>query len=661
MTKNWMSKKSSVLLLSASIGILLPAIPHAEFGITPGNEIPNNTNGKLISIIDNEDCALQINPQAASLKVLNSNQHAAKFDCANIGNDIIRRDNKLFVTFNNQECGLNFADKSGSPSETVRRHEYLANFSCDGNSADLIFEGNTISTYIRGRKCGFQVDGRKGIVDTLTNDQRLSMFDCRNDGDTMSFVATEAPVVEPPAIEPPVIEKPSGEGPTSLSGLWFDSAGRTTSDLRNPQYLLRLDRQSSINLELESSNIDTVVMLLDRSSETIYEGSVGGNSSQLNLTLDAGEYIVIAATRLQNQRGAFTLTSSTGDLQGSHVQFFNDETSGRESAYYQKLDPSNSKNTYAKWLSANGFSPRGTTPNANEIKATYFNDGDLRLGREMRCLEQSSGRAACTTVNYGSPGDIDSAESSLQAAIDQVNPLAAVTMEYDPSNTENPVSFWVFNMQSAEQERIEFLQLDNEHAKSVPGVCLNCHAGKFDSATNSVTGATFLPFDVETFIFQAKGDYSESALSENIRQLNDMVKRVNEGVGNTSIPTLIDGWYGDSSIEGAVVDKSFVPPSFASNRQDRILYKEVLQKSCLNCHAAIQTPLLDMVNSNGNAIKAFVQPFLCQTQEGLPIMPHAEASDISFWENSVGQKILIDDIESCRQTRFGDGYQIITP
>ena len=163
--------------------------------------------------------------------------------------------------------------------------------------------------------------------------------------------------------------------------------------------------------------------------------------------------------------------------------------------------------------------------------------------------EQSSGRAACTTVNYGSPGDIDSAESSLQAAIDQINPLAAVTMEYDPSNTENPVSFWVFNMQSAEQERIEFLQLDNEHAKSVPGVCLNCHAGKFDSTTNSVTGATFLPFDVETFIFQAKGDFSESALSESIRELNDMVKRVNEGVGNTSIPTLIDGWYGDSSIE----------------------------------------------------------------------------------------------------------------
>ena len=617
--------------------------------------LPEDTEGQITTISNDDSCTLSLDNNPQLISQMGTNQYAAVFNCDGEGNTIIRRDDQIFALIEGNECGLTFLPESGIPDNAIRRREYLALFDCNGSSSDLNFNRNTIETRIGGRTCGLQISAQRNTPDSINENSSLSLFDCRNGGDTMSF--TENVAVEP---EPPVAEKP-GSVNNPLGGLWFDSAGQITTDLRNPQYVLRLTETTPVEIILVSDNIDPAVMLMDKANSITYTGTTDNNTSTLNITLDAGEYTVVAGTRIENQSGAFSLTSSTGAIRGSHVEFVTGVSEGFENAYYQKIDPNNLRTTYADWLAVNGFAAQGQTPGPNEVEATYFNNGDLRLGREMHCIEHDTGNIACATINYGSPGSIDLAESSLQEAIDKLSPLAAVTMEFNPSDLENTVNFAAYNLQSDEQERIEYLQLDNEHAKSVPGVCLDCHSGEFNPETNSVADSTFLPFDIETFKFQEKGEFSEAALSENLRKLNAMVKRVNENVGNTTIPTLIDGWYGDPDQIGAIFDKSFIPEAFVANRDDRIFYKEVLQKFCLNCHTAIQTPAMDIVNSNAALIKAFVQPFLCQTQAGIPIMPHAEASDIQFWENELAQKLLITDVDACRATRFGEGFDSVSP
>lgn len=653
MNKNRIFAKNLLHILISSVGgiSLLSASVFAQ----NNDFLPEDTEGQIVTISDRDSCTLALDDRPQLVSQMRKDQYAAVFNCDGEGDTVIRRDDRIFALVDGNECGLTFLSESGTPNETVRSREHLALFDCGGSSTELDIDRDTVETRINRRTCGLQIDGQRNVPNSIGNNSSVAMFDCRNDGDTMSF--TENAIIEP---EPPVIEKP-GNTDNPLIGLWFDSAGQVTTNLRNPQYVLRLTERTPVEVVLTSDNIDPAVMLMDRVTSVTYRGNTGNNTSSLNITLDAGEYIVIAGTRIENQSGSFSLSSSTGDIRGSHVERFTGVSEGFENGYYQKTDPNNLRTTYPDWLAVNGFAAQGQAPGPNEVEATYFNNGDLRLGREMHCIEHDTGNIACATINYGAPGSIDLSESSLQEAIDRLGPLAAVTMEFNPSDLENTVNFAAYNLQSDEQERIEYLQLDNEHAKSVPGVCLNCHSGEFNPETNSVTGATFLPFDIETFKFQEKGEFSEAALSESLRGLNAMVKRVNENVGNTTIPTLIDGWYGDPNQAGAIFDKSFIPESFSANRDDRIFYKEVLQKFCLNCHTAIQTPALDMVNSNAALIKAFVQPFLCQTQAGLPIMPHAEASDIQFWENELAQRLLINDVDACRETRFGEGFDNVTP
>jgi len=646
------AKKLSCILISSlgSISLLSLSV------FAQNNDfLSEDTQGRITTVDDRETCTLGLDNSPQLVSQMGANQYAAVFNCDGEGDTIIRRDDNIFALIDGTECGLTFLSENGIPDSAIRGNEHLALFDCDGSSSELDFDRNEIETRINGRRCGLQIDGQRNAPRSIDDNSSIAMFDCRNDGDTMRF--TENVNVEP---EPPVIERP-GNTDNPLGGLWFDSAGQVTTDLRNPQYILRLTERTPVEIILTSDNTDPAIMLMDRTTSTIYRGDTGSSTSSLNITLDAGEYTVVAGTRTENQSGSFLLSSNTGDIRGSHVEFVTGTSEGLENAYYQKTDPNNLRTTYPDWLAVNGFSAQGQTPGPNEIEATYFNNGDLRLGREMHCIEHDTGNIACATINYGAPGSIDLAESSLQEAIDKLGPLAAVTMEFNPSDLENTVNFAAYNLQSDEQERIEYLQLDNEHAKSVPGVCLDCHSGEFNPETNSVSGATFLPFDIETFKFQEKGEFSEAALSESLRGLNAMVKRVNENVGNSTIPTLIDGWYGNPDQVGAIFDKSFIPESFAATRDDRIFYKEVLQKFCLNCHTAVQTPALDMVNSNPALIKAFVQPFLCQTQAGIPVMPHAEASDIQFWENEIAQRLLINDIDACRETRFGEGFDSVTP
>ena len=80
------------------------------------------------------------------------------------------------------------------------------------------------------------------------------------------------------------------------------------------------------------------------------------------------------------------------------------------------------------WLTANGFT-------SGEPQAIYFNNGDLKFGRNMHCRVTnipSTGGAACYVSNYGKVGEDDSGQALIDARTPGQAPVATVAMEYNP-------------------------------------------------------------------------------------------------------------------------------------------------------------------------------------------------------------------------------------
>ena len=93
------------------------------------------------------------------------------------------------------------------------------------------------------------------------------------------------------------------------------------------------------------------------------------------------------------------------------------------------------RETLADFKARNGF----TVNDGTEIEATYYNEADLRFGRNMHCRRrpQASGIIACYVANYGPPpflnGQANSAwpneSQSLSDGVAKLNPFATVAME----------------------------------------------------------------------------------------------------------------------------------------------------------------------------------------------------------------------------------------
>ena len=61
------------------------------------------------------------------------------------------------------------------------------------------------------------------------------------------------------------------------------------------------------------------------------------------------------------------------------------------------------RDTLDQFKARNGFAP-----SVGDVRAIYFNEGDLRLGRDMHC-RQNGLKVACYVSNYGEPPFIDGA------------------------------------------------------------------------------------------------------------------------------------------------------------------------------------------------------------------------------------------------------------
>lgn len=267
--------------------------------------------------------------------------------------------------------------------------------------------------------------------------------------------------------------------------------------------------------------------------------------------------------------------------------------------------------TFTAWKLLYGFG-------LGDVSAKYYNDFDLGLGRDMHCRNSGSD-LACYVTNYGiAPGGPSS--TALNHALSGTQPVATVAMVYASlaGGGSNAVRFYVFDKNG---NRLNQVALDSEGPKNVPNVCLPCHGGTYNSSTNTVTGASFLPFDVFTYRFStADPNYSLSSQQEAFRQLNKMIKATSPA---QPIVDLIDGTYaatGGVATVGATAADTYVPPGWSGQEG---IYRKVVKTSCRGCHIA-QPSSVNMTSSSHLDSAQFA---LCTSKQ----MPHGEKPFKNFW------------------------------
>lgn len=299
--------------------------------------------------------------------------------------------------------------------------------------------------------------------------------------------------------------------------------------------------------------------------------------------------------------------------------------------YYAAVDPLEARVTLADWQAVNGFSPTGTALPGYQptVTTSYFNHGDLALGRHMSCTKKTAnGAIACYVTNYGdpaqpSPGPGNSASAALAATLSR-NPqglVATVAMEYRPTDTTNRVTFFAFDATGA---RINAVTLDTEGAKGLPGACISCHGGTFNSDSHTVAGAHFLPFDLDNFTYSSNALYTRSAQEDAFRALNKLVK---EAGPTPAITELIDGWYSSNlGATGPDQASDFLPAGWSGQK---VMYHEVVKPYCRGCHVALSDS--GVVNFDSyqdlTSFSSSALDHVCHKRD----MPHAEVTRELFW------------------------------
>jgi hypothetical protein len=371
-------------------------------------------------------------------------------------------------------------------------------------------------------------------------------------------------------------------------------------------------------------------------------------------------------------------------------------------AYYQAygIVPGGARSSLDQWKSLNKFSDS----TIEESRASYYNRGDLAIGRDMHCktyrlpdagLPFTFATLACYVSNYGDGvhafGTSDPGKS-IANAVAAGQPLATVVMEgtYVVDGPNYRVADIMFAVYNNDGLPIKAAILDSSkggaNEQAVPGTCLSCHGGnggydaqgrrqKFGATGYMVVReAHFLAFDPSQFLF---GDGTRlvpnAAEQEAFRKLNSQIRAAYALVGNSDLTRdLIDGWYswcGGVDKPSCTIDEvnhAFVPsgactadtpgsyktcgwttgrPKFADKKPafDMVeFYKRVPARYCRGCHIA-GPQAFNVQNFKSWSSGSLVDIFVRQNHT----MPFAEATFNGFWQDQGAVRLLsqyLDDV-----------------
>lgn len=420
---------------------------------------------------------------------------------------------------------------------------------------------------------------------------------------TLSIVSTEGAVQE-------------------INSEWTASGGLDPASSDNPRYTFTLPQAGGVRIELNST-VDNYLYLLDRNGTVVAEDDDSG--SDTNALIDLPE----------------------NELQSAHY--------ARQ--YYQAIDPADSRATLSGWKSVNGFDM------GDDETITFRDTKDLGYGRRMHVRKNIDGSVAIYVENYQFAG-IDGLEYgvlNLEALVndDQRHHFGTNAIEFSPGpgGGEMFAKFYTFRANpldpTADEIRIDTIDLDGRGAKAMPGPCIVCHGGKsaglnadgsFPDGGNTFSRLQTL--EPDTFDFSTQAGFSRADQEAAIKRINQIVLETYPMVqvagewDSSFAREMIEGWYGGTGLPNDSFDGSYVPVGWRPDPDTGMpppeadeLFLKVVKPSCLVCHSRRGTDLETDINfssyskfiSYADAIETYVY------EQG--IMPLALLPYSRFWDS----------------------------
>ena len=367
--------------------------------------------------------------------------------------------------------------------------------------------------------------------------------------------------------------------------------------------------------------------------------STGDNSERVQSTSDALDVTLTSGlTRMQGSVASLTNESDREDDTVNHyypsIKLGIDGVGGASAT-----DPVNGIPTLSQFITHYGFAGK-------EKVARYYNRGDLGIGREMHCVNNTQspgfGEVACYVKNFAAGDDNTEFTFGLSSSIafanmDANHYFATVAMVFrtQASANANKTFFLVYDKNdnlapaaALDRVGIQFNtafhgganptgfgnpgQNFNNH---IPSNCVTCHGGqKYNFINGSPNpgsnrvevGSLFLPFDPDQFDFDATHPRDETA----IRDLNNIVWAVAYLSGptdlNNSVRNQLNLWYNNTGTGGSLAgnftqavpqcsgvgctpngcpaNSTTCTPGGWNSPDGSALYLNVVRSSCRNCH-----------------------------------------------------------------------------
>jgi mono/diheme cytochrome c family protein len=297
------------------------------------------------------------------------------------------------------------------------------------------------------------------------------------------------------------------------------------------------------------------------------------------------------------------------------------DTPAYAQAYYAAIDPTNAKDTLAKWKAANNFdSGTGT-----QVSVVFGDVRDLGYGRRLTVRQNVDGTVAAYVENYlvNAVADYVYSTVNLEAAVAGATQYHigtnAIEFSPDPAGVTSFAKFFTFTPAGV---RSLTADLDGRGDKTMPGPCVSCHGGRADPLTPPSAGGNPLFALVQYAVSGARGDlqgrmhaleadaldfsatpgFTRAEQEAAIKAINRMVlctypisaatgfaedacRRIaspNEWQGTAA--NQIKAAYGGDGLPNSNYLDIYFPPSWAAAGQSS-LYSGVVAPACRACHA----------------------------------------------------------------------------
>ena len=296
-------------------------------------------------------------------------------------------------------------------------------------------------------------------------------------------------------------------------------------------------------------------------------------------------------------------------------------TAAYQQAYYAAIDPTNARDTLAKWKATNGFD----TGSGTQLTFVFGDKKDLGYGRRMNARRNADGTLAFFVENYLIKNNGAYAYSTLNldaAVVRDTQWLVGVNaIEFSPGPNGGAAFPKFYNFNAVTGQRAVFVDLDGRGDKAMPGPCISCHGGRGDALTpNDATGkprfnlvqngasqargdvqAHMHPFELDAFDFSSSPGFTRAESEAPMKTVNTWIlctypiaaastapedacrRAVKPGEWQGTAADLIKSAYGGDGLPNAKFADTYVPASWVTAGQST-LYTEVVAPSCRTCH-----------------------------------------------------------------------------